>query len=127
MNITIKTIPNEEIKLRHGFTGADWWWDEDGNLEVRVASEIGDWREEACLAMHEASEAIMCEHLGITQEDVDKFDAKYQAEHAVDLNGGDEPDAPYALPHMYATAIERIMAGVLQVKWKPYDDKLSVI
>jgi|SRR5277367_168898 len=26
MNINAKTVPNFEIKKRHGFSGADWWW-----------------------------------------------------------------------------------------------------
>lgn len=126
MNIVIQTVPNDQIKARKGFTGADWFWNEDGNLQVLVAN-LGDWREEACLALHEAAEAIMCKHLGITQQAVDEFDAKYQAEHDIDLNAGDENFAPYRIPHTYATAIERILAGVLDVKWKEYDDKLSII
>ena len=65
--------------------------------------------------------------MGIPQSEVDAFDKEYQQTHAVDLNAGDELRAPYRLPHCYATAIERIMAGVLDVKWKQYDDKLSVI
>lgn len=127
MDITIKTVPNQEIMERKGFTGADWWTDRYGNLQVRVAEELGDERECFILAIHEVTEAIMCRHLGISQEAVDAFDSKYQAEHEVDLNAGDEPEAPYKIPHTFATAIERILAGVLEVDWKPYDDKLSVI
>ena len=126
MNIDVRTVPNDEIKLRMGFTGADWWW-QGGVLQVRVAAEIEDKHEITCLITHEVTEALLCYHMGIPQSEVDAFDKEYQQTHAVDLNAGDELRAPYRLPHCYATAIERIMAGVLDVKWKQYDDKLSVI
>ena len=139
MNINCKTVPNEEIKLRRGFTGADWWWEEhltteskmvgeyDLVLQVRIAAELTDWRERAALALHEISEAFMCKFLGITVEQVDAFDAEYQRTHEIDLNSGDEPDCPYAIPHTFATAIERIFAGCVKLPWKPYDDRLSKI
>ena len=127
MNISIKTIPNAEIKVRRGFTGADWWWDNNDNLQVRVAAEIDDWRERMSLAVHEVAEALMCRHLNISQQSVDDFDEEYQKTHEIDLNGGDEPDAPYKIPHTFATAIERILTGVMEVDWKPYDDRLSKI
>ena len=39
-------------------------------------------------------------------EQVDEFDAKYQAEHEVDLNAGDTlAGCPYEFPHTFATAI----------------------
>jgi hypothetical protein len=126
VNITIKTVPNEEIKQRAGFTGADWWFDEHGNIEVRVA-ELGDWREEFALAIHEATEAGMCRYLSISQDDVDRFDFEYKRTHEIDLNAGDEPFAPYKVPHTFSTAIERILTGVMNVDWKKYDDKLSII
>jgi hypothetical protein len=125
MNINIQTIPNEEIKNRKGFTGADWWFDESGNLQVRVAAEIADWREAMALAMHEAAEALMCKHLGITVAQVDEFDAKFKGENILDVNAGDDPLCPYRVPHTYATAIERVMTGVLGVDWLPYDARLS--
>ena len=129
MNISIRSVPNEEIKLRHGFTGADWWFDGWGHLEVRVALELTDWRERACLIVHEVTEAIMCQHLGITVAQVDDYDAKWEAEHPGDSSTdvGDIDDCPYRVPHNYATAIERILAGVLGVSWREYDDRLGKI
>ena len=125
MDIYIKTVPNEEIKKRMGFTGADWWTDENGEVQVRVASELNDWRQEFILAMHETAEIGMCKYLGITQEQVDDFDKHFQQTHDMDLFAGDEPDAPYKIPHTFATAIERILAGVMNVDWNPYDDNLG--
>lgn len=125
MNIHILSVPNEDIKLRKGFTGADWWWDDAGDLQVRVANELEDWRERMALAMHEAAEALMCKYNGVTVEQVDVFDEKFKGDNEIDVNAGDEPDAPYRLEHTYATAIERILTGVLGVDWKAYDTRLG--
>ena len=125
MNINIRTVPNEEIKLRKGFTGCDWWWDGD-LLTVMVASEL-PWEEAMVLAMHETSEAIICKKTGITHEMVDAYDRDFKDNNAVDVAAGDYPDAPYKIPHHFATAIERIMCGAMNVDWKPYDDRLSAL
>jgi hypothetical protein len=129
MNINIQVVPNEAIKVRKGFTGADWWVDSDFNIQVRVASELTDWREQACLAIHEAAEAIMCLHLGVTVQQVDDYDAKFEREHPGDgtTNVGDLADCPYRLPHNAATAMERVLAGVLDVPWQAYDDRLAAL
>jgi hypothetical protein len=126
MDIIIKTVSNNEVMERMGFTGADWWFDEKGDLQVRIAN-LGNWKEEAILGIHEASEGIICKQMKITHEDVDEFDKIYQITHEVDNDSGDELLAPYKWPHTFATAIERVLAGVLRVDWKSYDDKLSVI
>ena len=125
MDILIKTVPNEEIKTRKGFTGADWWYDLDGNLQIRVAAELADWREAMALAIHEATEALLCRHNGVTVAQVDAFDAEFKGEHIVDVNAGDDPECPYRLEHTYATAVERILTGALGVDWRPYDERLS--
>jgi len=125
MNIHILTVPNEEIKNRMGFTGADWWFNDNGDLEVRVAAELKDWREAMSLAIHEAVEALMCKHNGVTVDQVDEFDSKFKDDNEIDVNAGDESDAPYRLEHTYATAVERIMTGVLGVDWKEYDTRLG--
>lgn len=125
-DIIVKTVPNEEIKLRKGFTGADWWW-EGETLQVRVAAELEDWRERAALIVHEVAEAIMCKHNGVTVAQVDEFDAKFKDGNEIDINAGDEPDAPYRLEHTYATAIERVLTGVLGVDWRGYDERLGKI
>ena len=122
-DIVLKSVPNEDIKLRKGFTGADWWF-EDETLHVRVALEL-EWRERMALAVHEISEAILCKYLGITHEQVDEFDLTQQENELHGLNAGDEPNAPYRLPHTFATAIERIMTGVMDVDWSSYDERLS--
>ena len=126
-DIIIKSITDEEMEQRRGFSGADWWWDEAGNLQVRVSSGLPDWKERACLMIHEAVEALCCKHLGVTVKQVDDYDEKFETEHPGDgtTNVGDIHDCPYRVPHNYATAAERILAGVLDVSWQDYDDRLA--
>lgn len=121
MNIQILTIPRE--KMRHGVDGADWYWDEQGNLQVRVCP-MTNWRHEALLAIHEAVEALMCRHNGVSQQQVDQFDAQFDAANPDDLDAGDDPAAPYEREHCFATAIERTLCAELGVKWAHYDQEL---
>lgn len=122
MDINIKVIPESE--MRPEVNGADWFWDEKGNLQVRV-SPMSDWRYETLLAIHEAVEAIMCKHNGVTQKSVDEFDLEYDKTHTFDVDAGDEPTAPYVREHCLATAIERVLCSELDVCWKTYDDELK--
>src|SRR5579859_7350733 len=127
MNIHILAVPNIQIAARKGFTGADWWFDIYGDLQVRVATELEDWREQVSLAMHEATEAILCKYDGVTVQDVDRFDITYGKENRVDLNAGDDPKSPYRRQHTFATAVERILTGYMNVDWLPYDERLSAL
>jgi len=122
MNIHILTIP--ETEQRKEVNGADWFFDSKGDLQVRV-SPLSDWRREVLLGIHEAVEAIMCKHNGVTQQQVDAFDMEYDKTHSFDLNAGDDPAAPYVREHCFATAIERILCAELDVNWLSYDTELA--
>lgn len=122
MNISIKIIPPSE--MRPEVDGADWFFDQDGDLQVRI-SPMSDWRYETLLAIHETVEAIMCKYNGVTQKLVDDFDAEYDRTHDTDVEAGDDPAAPYVREHCFATAIERILCAELDVSWKKYDDELN--
>lgn len=123
MNIHIETIPRD--KMRPECDGADWFFDSNGDLQVRVCP-MSDWRYEALLGIHEAVEAIMCRHNGVTQQEVDKFDQQFDSTHQFDSEAGDDPHCPYRSEHTFATAIERVLAGVLQVPWSTYDTELNM-
>lgn len=122
MDIIIKVVPKSE--MRPEVDGCDWYWDDQSNLQVRVAP-MSDWRYETLLAIHEAVEAIMCKHNGVTQQQVDAFDIEYDKTHPVDLYAGDDPAAPYKREHCLATAIERILCAELDVDWLTYDTELA--
>lgn len=104
--------------------GADWFFDENGDLQVRV-EPLSDWKRETLLAVHETVEAIMCKHNGVTVQSVDEFDLEYDKTHSSDLNAGDDPKAPYVREHCLATAIERILCAELEVNWSEYDKELE--
>ncbi len=124
MNIHIQVIP--EADQRPEVSGADWFFDAQGDLQVRV-SPLSDWRREVLLALHETIEAVCCKHLDITPSAVDKFDQQFTREHPnqSDLNAGDDPLAPYDRAHTMATACERALAYALDVQWGEYDKELS--
>jgi hypothetical protein len=123
MNINIVVIP--EAEQRPEVNGADWYFDNKGDLQVRV-SPMSDWRYEVLLGVHEAVEAICCMNAGVSQAEVDAFDLEYDKTHTFDVDAGDEPHAPYSRQHCVATAIERILCAELGANWKLYDDTLKM-
>lgn len=122
MNLICKVIPESEMRAE--VNGADWFWDEHGDLQVRV-SPMSNWRYEVLLMIHELTEAVMCMHNGVSQAAVDKFDLEYDKTHTFDLDAGDDPHAPYVREHCLATAIERILCAELDVNWLSYDTELA--
>jgi hypothetical protein len=127
MDIYIKTVPNEQIKERHGFTGADWWYDENGDLQVRVA-EMSSWDREMKLAVHEMVEAILCKKHGVTVAQVDEFDTQFEKDHPTNhgIEAGDSLGCPYLREHNAAIACERIVASELGPDpWILYDAELA--
>lgn len=124
MNITATIVQRDQH--RPEVDGVDWFWDESGNLVVKV-SPIGDWRDEFLLMVHEIIEAGICKHLGVSQQAVDAFDKAYDDAHPdePDLNAGDDPLAPYDRAHTMATACERAIAFALDVQWGEYDKRLA--
>ncbi len=110
--IKIKTIPH--IEQRYD-TAGDYWWNGD-ILEVRV-SDLGDWRANMCVAVHEIVEALLTHHEGISEESISGFDI----ENTEDNDPGDHPKAPYHREHCLATAVERMLVALLGLKWREYD------
>lgn len=124
MNIFIRTIHEKEH--RPGISGADWFFDRNGDLQVRV-SKLSDWKREMCLAVHELFEALCCRNNGVSHHAVDEFDKQYDATHSSDLNAGDDPLCIYAREHTLATAVERILAAEYRIQWHDYDQELASI
>jgi hypothetical protein len=130
MRILIESVPNEQVKKRRGFGGADWWWDALHNyheLRILVAYELRD-DEQICLIVHELVEALLCKWMCITTREVDDYDLQHlDDEKDPAFNSGDQKDSPYRIPHMFATAAERIVAGAMGVDWTAYDEHLSAL
>lgn len=119
MKITIETIPHSEQRYE---TCGDWQFLHLDRLAVRV-SDLGDWRMEACLGLHEVTEALLCKHLGITEQAVDDFDMAFTG----DGEPGDAPDCPYLIPHRIATSQEMALAGKLGVDWAEYEERINAL
>lgn len=133
MNITIKTIQHKDQRYP---TVGDWQYDDQGNLTITI-SELGDWRMEALIAVHELVETLLCKQAGIKQIEVDAFDVtfehnrppsnKYEAVEGENDEPGDEPTAPYVRQHCVAIGFERILAAELGVLWKLYEEKINAL
>ena len=113
MKITIEVIPH---RLQRYNTAGDWTIDVEGNIAIRV-SDMGDWRYNAAVAVHELVEALLCRRAGVSQAEVDRFDDGFQGEG----EPGDDHDAPYAQQHCFATAVERMLIAALEVPWDEYE------
>ena len=130
MNINAQIVSKAEISARKGFTGADWWISEDGTLQVRV-ERLATYGRTMSLMVHEIVEAVLAKMHGVTVEQVDKFDLKFEAENPENkgIEAGDAPGCPYGREHMAATACERIVAMECGVgscdSWSEYDQELS--
>lgn len=120
MKIVIETIPHKEQRYE---TVGDYWWDEDGTLQMRI-SDMGNDNYAFLVAIHEMAEAWLIKHQGIKEEDITDFDKKYEAERPEgdESEPGDDPTAPYHLEHGFATGIERMMCAALAIPWRDYEE-----
>ena len=123
MNIHIKTIPHKHQRYE---TVGDWFYDERGNLQIRV-SEMPDARFELLVAVHELLEALDCDEHGVEQEVVDQFDMQYERDRHIgdDSEPGDSRMAPYYEEHQFATGVERLFAQRLGVNWRDYEKAVN--
>ena len=125
MDICIKVI--EPGTHRQGITGADWYFDRFGNLQVRV-TRMSTWEREVSLALHEAIEAVLAKKHGVTVKQVDEFDEAFTSAHPENggIEAGDQPGCPYGREHMAATACERVVAMELDIgPWTDYDREVG--
>jgi len=113
MRTTIEVVRHEDQRYS---TAGDWQFPDHNLLRVRV-SELGDWRYEAAIAVHEFVEAILCKNDGIAEAEVDAFDKDYAGEFT---EPGDDPRAPYHRQHRVALEVERSLIAALGVTWDEY-------
>lgn len=125
MKITIETIPHAQQRYP---TVGDWQWQSEDDLLVRV-SEMGDWRYNAAVAVHELVEVLLCKQDGVTEAEVDAFDMAYEARRPEgdESEPGDDPACPCAKQHCMATAVERMLVAALGVSWSEYDKAVNAL
>jgi hypothetical protein len=117
--ITIRFIPHAAQR----YPTAGDWRHEDDRLAIYISRTENPLHEQL-VAIHELSEALLCNNDGVTQEAVDAFDMG----PGKDLDDpGNTTAAPYHGQHMTATAIERVMASAMRVDWAEYDAALMAL
>jgi hypothetical protein len=123
MKIVIEVIPHSEQRYP---TVGDWQavGREDWLIQV---SELGNWRMEMLVAIHELIEMTLCAHEGITSAEVDQFDLAFTRtdEALIGKEPGDDWRAPYYFQHQIATGIERQLAALMDVDWQAYENKVN--
>jgi hypothetical protein len=119
MKISILTQPHT---LQRYNTVGDWFTDRNTGQVRILVSELGSWRYELLVAVHELIEAFLCMHDEVAEESVTQFDKLFVVR---DSEPGDSPNAPYQKQHCLATGIERILAACLGVKWIYYEDAIE--
>lgn len=128
LSINVKTIPHKEQRC-DGNVGDYWLENEGRELQVRV-SDLGDWRYEFLVAVHELIEYFLCHAKGIKEPDTQAFDEEYYRQEALGVisgydEAGADPRAPYHTQHMIADGMERILAVLLGVNMKDYGEAID--
>lgn len=110
-------------------TCGDWMFNEDKSTLTVLVSIMGDWRSEFAVAVHEAFEALACESVGITDEEVTAFDKQFESErekgeHGEDDEPGSDKRAPYLIQHEEATVIESLIAEFTGLRWREHEENV---
>ncbi len=123
MKIIIETIPHDQQRYN---TCGDYWEEPNGTKHI-VVSDLGNDDFAFLVALHEMIEQKLCENRGIEESDITKFDKEFEEKGVVgdEDEPGDDTKAPYYKEHFFATSLERIMAGELNVSWNEYEKKVN--
>lgn len=116
MKIIIEVVPHQSQRYN---TIGDWQWFGD-TLQIKV-SDMGDWKKEMLVGLHELVETLLCKRSGVTEEQVDTFDLSHPELH----EPGDDCMAPYHVEHRVAIQVEEIVMKYLGVDEKEYEDKME--
>lgn len=111
MKIIIEVVPHNTQRYN---TIGDWQWFGE-TLQIKV-SDMGDWRKEMLVGIHELVETLLCKKSGITEEEVDNFDLSHPKLH----EPGDSCLAPYHIQHMVAIQVEEILIDKLGIIEEDY-------
>lgn len=130
--IEMQVIPHQEQRYD---TLGDYWETEDGTWHFRV-SDMGDWRCNFSVLLHEFVEFALLKHAGVTEQEVLNFDLAVPADSPYADDPGFDPAAPYHKEHVYADCMERLVMPLLGAsfmdtwvaaeklpKWKPNEHR----
>lgn len=123
IKIRAKTIPHD--KQRYDTCG-DYFQDGE-TLQFRV-SDMGNWKMEYLVLIHELVEYALVKAKGIHIEEIDEFDMDFERKRklrpAEFSEPGEDPHAPYHMEHRIADVVERLLATELGVSWTDYERKV---
>lgn len=119
MKIIIDVVP---FHLMRYATAGDWITDGEGGMIIQVA-DLGDWRMNLLVALHELVEASLCDVRGIAEPDVRAFDEA----HPDADDPGSLDDAPYHKEHVFAEAVEKWVSTELGVDWNDYEARVKAL
>lgn len=109
-------------------TVGDYYYTCNGTLLISV-SNMGDWRSEYLIMLHEITEIEECFRLGISVRDIDKFDLEFDAKRQPGDTSepGDNPNCPYYPCHQLASKEEREGCKRLGLSWEDHDGAVARI
>lgn len=118
-SISIKTIPHNNQRYN---TVGDYYEDANG-IKMVLISDLGDWKMETLIMVHELVELALCKAAGVTDAQIDEFDFAFAANRDPDDSSepGNNRKAPYYTQHKFACKVERMLARALRVNWKEYE------
>lgn len=121
-SVAIRWIPHRQQRYE---TCGDWII--EGDKMTILVSDLGDWRMNMLVAVHELFEVVLCHDRGISQEQVDKFDIEFERSRPLgdESEPGDDINAPYRNQHCFATAVERMLCAALGLSWQEYDNRVK--
>lgn len=129
MEIHIKTIPNDKMRILGGV--GDYWYDDDGVLQIRVV-ELGDEFMEKSIAAHELIEEALTKKRGLLEPEIQAFDEYYEQRIKMglvsqDIEPGHDPNCPYKNEHCFAESVEMGMFALAGLSWTEYENKINSI
>jgi hypothetical protein len=123
--INFKVIPHSEQRYE---TFGDYWYDEEGILQVRV-SDVGNPDMEFAAFIHEVIEEHSSKKKGISEPEIKAFDEMFNKEtdeglHLITDEPGEDERAPYRDDHRFANIIEKMLYYFFDIDEKEYEYKL---
>lgn len=122
--IHIEFIPHRDQRYD---TVGDWQIFPDNGiteLVISVSRMPGNPLFEQAVALHELTEALLCDAAGISQKVVDAWDMEVAADS---LDPGTEPGCPYAEQHAIALLVEQKFLNEAGIDWDTYNDYLDLV
>ena len=108
--IVMEVIPHQDQRYE---TLGDYWMDADGTLQFRT-SDLGDWRYNFSILLHEFIEYAVLLHKGVPESDVLAFDLAVKPDSKYAEDPGFDPAAPYHREHVLADTMERLLSIFLE-------------